>query len=31
MRAHPIIGESIVSPLCLGFNVLPIIRHHHEL
>jgi putative two-component system response regulator len=30
MRAHPIIGESIVSPLPSGADLLPIIRHHHE-
>lgn len=30
MRAHTVIGESIVSPLRSGFNLLPIIRHHHE-
>jgi putative two-component system response regulator len=30
MRAHPIIGESIVSPLPSGAELLPIIRHHHE-
>ena len=30
MRAHPVIGESMVSPLHSGFNLLPIIRHHHE-
>jgi putative two-component system response regulator len=30
MRAHAVIGEGIVSPLRSGFNLLPIIRHHHE-
>jgi HD-GYP domain-containing protein (c-di-GMP phosphodiesterase class II) len=30
MRAHPIIGESIVSPLPSAAELLPIIRHHHE-
>jgi putative two-component system response regulator len=30
MRAHPIIGEGIVSPLPSGADLLPIIRHHHE-
>jgi putative two-component system response regulator len=30
MRAHPVIGESIVRPLRSGSNLLPIIRHHHE-
>jgi putative two-component system response regulator len=30
MRAHTVIGEGIVSPLRSGFNLLPIIRHHHE-
>jgi putative two-component system response regulator len=30
MRAHPIIGEGIVSPLRSGTSLLPIIRHHHE-
>jgi putative two-component system response regulator len=30
MRAHTVIGEGIVRPLRSGFNLLPIIRHHHE-
>ena len=30
MRAHAVIGEGIVKPLRSGFNLLPIIRHHHE-
>jgi len=30
MRAHPIIGESIVRPLSSAADILPIIRHHHE-
>ena len=30
MRLHPIIGETIVSPLRTGTGLLPIIRHHHE-
>jgi putative two-component system response regulator len=30
MRAHPILGETIVRPLRSGANFLPIIRHHHE-
>jgi len=30
MRAHPVIGESIVRPLRTGTSLLPIIRHHHE-
>ncbi len=30
MRAHPIIGESIVKPLPSAADILPIIRHHHE-
>jgi putative two-component system response regulator len=30
MRAHPIIGESIVSPLRSAARLLPIIRNHHE-
>jgi HD-GYP domain-containing protein (c-di-GMP phosphodiesterase class II) len=30
MRAHPIIGESIVKPLASAADILPIIRHHHE-
>jgi putative two-component system response regulator len=30
MRAHPVIGASIVSPLRSGADLLPIIRHHHE-
>jgi HD-GYP domain-containing protein (c-di-GMP phosphodiesterase class II) len=30
MRAHPIIGESIVKSLCSAADILPIIRHHHE-
>jgi cyclic di-GMP phosphodiesterase len=30
MRAHPIIGETIVAPLRSGAGLLPIIRHHHE-
>jgi putative two-component system response regulator len=30
MRAHVVIGESIVRPLRSGSNLLPIIRHHHE-
>jgi len=30
MRAHTVIGEGIVRPLRSGFDLLPIIRHHHE-
>jgi putative two-component system response regulator len=30
MRAHPLIGASIVQPIRLGSDLLPIIRHHHE-
>ncbi|HEY1419805.1 MAG TPA: HD-GYP domain-containing protein [Candidatus Dormibacteraeota bacterium] len=30
MRAHPVIGESIVKPLPSAANLLPIVRHHHE-
>jgi len=30
MRAHPVIGESIVRPLRSGADILPIIRNHHE-
>ena len=30
MRRHPMIGESLVSPLRTGVSLLPIIRHHHE-
>jgi cyclic di-GMP phosphodiesterase len=30
MRMHTLIGESIVAPLRSGFQLLPIIRHHHE-
>ncbi len=30
MRAHPEIGENIVRPLRSGWDLLPIIRHHHE-
>ena len=30
MRAHVVIGESIVRPLRSGSSLLPIIRHHHE-
>src|SRR5260370_15982849 len=30
MKHHPIIGESICTPLKSFRNVLPIIRHHHE-
>jgi HD-GYP domain-containing protein (c-di-GMP phosphodiesterase class II) len=30
MRAHPIIGESIVKRLPSAADVLPIIRNHHE-
>ena len=30
MRAHPIIGESIVKPLSSAASTLTIIRHHHE-
>jgi HD-GYP domain-containing protein (c-di-GMP phosphodiesterase class II) len=30
MRAHPIIGESIVKALPSAADILPIIRHHHE-
>jgi HD-GYP domain-containing protein (c-di-GMP phosphodiesterase class II) len=30
MRAHPIIGESIVKSLPSAADILPIIRHHHE-
>jgi putative two-component system response regulator len=30
MRAHPVIGESIVKPIPMTADVLCIIRHHHE-
>lgn len=30
MRAHPVVGESIVKALPSAADVLPIIRHHHE-
>src|SRR5437016_4576412 len=30
MHLHPIIGETIVSPLRTGAGLLPIIRNHHE-
>ena len=30
MRAHTVIGVSIVKPLRSGSHLLPIIRHHHE-
>ncbi len=30
MRAHPVIGESIVKSLPSAADVLTIIRHHHE-
>jgi len=30
MRAHPLIGESIVKPLPSAADVLTIIRNHHE-
>lgn len=30
MHQHPIIGETIVSPLRTGAGLLPIIRNHHE-
>ncbi len=30
MKAHPIIGERICSPLKSFRHVMPIIRHHHE-
>jgi putative two-component system response regulator len=30
MQTHALIGESIVSPLRSGTNLLPIIRNHHE-
>jgi putative two-component system response regulator len=30
IRAHPIIGETIVAPLRSAAPLLPIIRHHHE-
>ncbi|MGZ5952377.1 MAG: HD-GYP domain-containing protein [Isosphaeraceae bacterium] len=30
MRAHPVIGESIVRPMPSAANLLPIIRNHHE-
>lgn len=30
MRAHPLIGESIVKPLSSAADTLTIIRHHHE-
>jgi putative two-component system response regulator len=30
MRAHPVIGQRICSPLKSFRHVLPIIRHHHE-
>jgi putative two-component system response regulator len=30
MRAHTVIGESIVAPISSGSSLPPIIRHHHE-
>jgi putative two-component system response regulator len=30
MRAHPVLGESIVKPLLSTAGILTIIRHHHE-
>ena len=30
MRAHPLIGADIVKPLRSGWDILPVIRHHHE-
>src|ERR1700704_6263185 len=30
MRAHPVIGKSIVKPLASAASTLTIIRHHHE-
>jgi len=30
MRAHPEIGENIVRPLRTAYDLLPIVRHHHE-
>ena len=30
MRAHPVIGESIVRPLASTADILTIVRHHHE-
>ena len=30
MRAHPVIGESIVKPLSSAADILTIVRHHHE-
>jgi len=30
MRAHPVIGESIVRPMPSAARLLPIIRNHHE-
>lgn len=30
MRAHPVIGESIVRTMPSAANLLPIIRNHHE-
>jgi putative nucleotidyltransferase with HDIG domain len=30
MRAHPVIGESIVRPIPSAADVLTIVRHHHE-
>jgi putative two-component system response regulator len=30
MKAHPVVGERICSPLKSFRHVLPIIRHHHE-
>lgn len=30
MRAHPVIGESMVRPIPSAADVLTIVRHHHE-
>jgi HD-GYP domain-containing protein (c-di-GMP phosphodiesterase class II) len=30
MRAHPVIGESIVRPVPSAADILTIVRHHHE-
>ena len=30
MRAHSVIGESIVKPLSSAADILSIVRHHHE-
>jgi HD-GYP domain-containing protein (c-di-GMP phosphodiesterase class II) len=31
VRHHPVIAETILSPLSIFKEVIPIIRHHHEL